>query len=171
MGSLVPIRVSPGPPSNAASRHRAIELQRLYREEFAQVRAQAEKWRNGLAGLLGLITSVNLVKGPDALDKRPDPTRPDPPSRRSNWQRSLLPLSECASPCARRSVCLAARLVHPDTCRDRRRRGPIARVSGRRRETMPPTVRELCPRKRKPWSGLCAGPSPMKSESDPSYDR
>lgn len=75
MGSLVTIRVTPGPPSTPASRHRATELQRLHREEFDRVRAQAEKWRNGLAGLLGLITAVNLIKGPDVLYKLPDPAR------------------------------------------------------------------------------------------------
>lgn len=65
----MPVRVSPGPPSSPAGRRRTEELQRIQQQELDLVRAQAEKWRNGLAGLLGLITVVNIVKGPDMLDK------------------------------------------------------------------------------------------------------
>ncbi|MCZ0978631.1 hypothetical protein O1L60_03680 [Streptomyces diastatochromogenes] len=35
--------------------------------ELARVRAQAENWRNGLAALLGLLTTVGIVKGPDTV--------------------------------------------------------------------------------------------------------
>jgi hypothetical protein len=55
--------VEPGPPGTAASRRRAEELRALDRSQLALVRATAEKWRNGLAALLALITAVSVVKG------------------------------------------------------------------------------------------------------------
>jgi hypothetical protein len=61
------VRVTPGPPSTAASRARAEELQRLRAQELDLVRAQAEKWRNGLAALLLLIATVSVVKGRDSI--------------------------------------------------------------------------------------------------------
>ncbi|MBB4714568.1 hypothetical protein ACIQNT_25570 [Streptomyces luteogriseus] len=36
-------------------------------DELDRVRAQAENWRNGLAALLGLLTAVGVVKGPDTV--------------------------------------------------------------------------------------------------------
>ncbi|MER8031001.1 hypothetical protein ABTZ78_18815 [Streptomyces bauhiniae] len=35
--------------------------------ELDRVRAQAENWRNGLAALLGLLTTVGIIKGPDTV--------------------------------------------------------------------------------------------------------
>ncbi|MER5974319.1 hypothetical protein ABT112_32205 [Streptomyces sp. NPDC002055] len=61
------IRVSPGIPSTPASRLRADEARRLLEDELTRVRAQAESWRNGLAALLALLTSVGVVKGPDQV--------------------------------------------------------------------------------------------------------
>ncbi|MGW8763069.1 hypothetical protein ACWGN5_11290 [Streptomyces sp. NPDC055815] len=61
------VRVTAGTPSTPASRSRAEESRSLLMGELARVRAQAENWRNGLAALLGLLTAVGMVKGPDTL--------------------------------------------------------------------------------------------------------
>ncbi|MFE6058215.1 hypothetical protein [Streptomyces sp. NPDC056431] len=61
------VRVTAGTPSTPASRARAEESRRLLESELTRVRAQAENWRNGLAALLGLLTAVGVVKGPDTL--------------------------------------------------------------------------------------------------------
>ncbi|MEU7963546.1 hypothetical protein AB0D09_08785 [Streptomyces sp. NPDC049097] len=61
------IRVTAGTPSTPASRLHAEETRRLLDGELAQVRSQAENWRNGLAALLALLTSVGVVKGPDTV--------------------------------------------------------------------------------------------------------
>ncbi|WP_369147199.1 hypothetical protein [Streptomyces sp. R44] len=61
------VRVTAGTPSTPASRSRAEESRSLLVGELARVRAQAENWRNGLAALLGLLTAVGIVKGPDTL--------------------------------------------------------------------------------------------------------
>ncbi|KQX55790.1 MULTISPECIES: hypothetical protein [unclassified Streptomyces] len=61
------IRVTAGTPSTPAGRARAEESRGLLEGELARVRAQAENWRNGLAALLGLLTAVGIVKGPDTL--------------------------------------------------------------------------------------------------------
>ncbi|MEU4279348.1 hypothetical protein ACFY8X_16555 [Streptomyces tanashiensis] len=61
------VRVTAGAPSTPASRSRADESRGLLAGELARVRAQAENWRNGLAALLGLLTAVGIVKGPDTL--------------------------------------------------------------------------------------------------------
>ncbi|GGV22090.1 hypothetical protein GCM10010260_72880 [Streptomyces filipinensis] len=61
------IEVRPGRASTPASRARAEESRTLLASELARVRAQAENWRNGLAALLGLLTAVGIVKGPDTI--------------------------------------------------------------------------------------------------------
>ncbi|MEU7259614.1 hypothetical protein AB0B21_27930 [Streptomyces rimosus] len=61
------VRVTAGTPSTPAGRLRAEESRRLLDDELARVRSQAENWRNGLAGLLGLLTAVGIVKGPDTV--------------------------------------------------------------------------------------------------------
>ncbi|MEV7569654.1 hypothetical protein [Streptomyces tanashiensis] len=61
------VRVTAGAPSTPASRAHADESRGLLAGELARVRAQAENWRNGLAALLGLLTAVGIVKGPDTL--------------------------------------------------------------------------------------------------------
>ncbi|CAM5614843.1 hypothetical protein GCM10010222_47130 [Streptomyces tanashiensis] len=61
------VRVTAGAPSTPASRSRADASRGLLAGELARVRAQAENWRNGLAALLGLLTAVGIVKGPDTL--------------------------------------------------------------------------------------------------------
>ncbi|MDV9188689.1 hypothetical protein R6L23_10755 [Streptomyces sp. SR27] len=61
------VRVTAGTPSTSASRARADESRGLLEGELVRVRAQAENWRNGLAALLGLLTAVGIVKGPDTL--------------------------------------------------------------------------------------------------------
>ncbi|MGW1513591.1 hypothetical protein [Streptomyces sp. NPDC002394] len=61
------VRVTAGAPSTPASRSRADESRGLLAGELARVRAQAENCRNGLAALLGLLTAVGIVKGPDTL--------------------------------------------------------------------------------------------------------
>ncbi|MGW5277534.1 hypothetical protein ACWEQP_34430 [Streptomyces sp. NPDC004044] len=61
------VRVTAGTPSTPASRQRADESRRLLDDELARTRAQAENWRNGLAGLLGLLTTVGIIKGPNTV--------------------------------------------------------------------------------------------------------
>jgi hypothetical protein len=53
--------------STAVSRERAEQVQALRAQELDLVRAQAEKWRNGLASLLVLITAVSVVKGRESI--------------------------------------------------------------------------------------------------------
>ncbi|MEV8591042.1 hypothetical protein AB0424_29290 [Streptomyces sp. NPDC051180] len=61
------IDVTPGRASTPASRAHAEESRTLLASELTRVRAQAENWRNGLAALLGLLTAVGIVKGPDTI--------------------------------------------------------------------------------------------------------
>ena len=67
--------VEPGPPSTAASRRRAEELRALDRAQLQLVRDTAEKWRNGLAALLALITAVGVVKGRGTIDDLAQPAK------------------------------------------------------------------------------------------------
>jgi len=67
--------VEPGPPGTAASRRRAEELRALDRSQLALVRATAEKWRNGLAALLALITAVGVVKGKGTVEDLAQPAK------------------------------------------------------------------------------------------------
>lgn len=60
-------QVRPGPAGTAESRRHAEEVQALLRSEVTRVRHQAEQWRNGLAALLTLITTVSVVKGRDSI--------------------------------------------------------------------------------------------------------
>ena len=64
---VMPI-VTPGPPGTAETRRRAEELRDLDRTQLDRIRATAEKWRNGLVVLTGLITTVGVVKGRDSLE-------------------------------------------------------------------------------------------------------
>lgn len=46
--------------------------QRAQQAEFEQldaVRARAEQWRNGLAGLTALLTTVTIIQGPETIAK------------------------------------------------------------------------------------------------------
>ena len=47
------------------------ELATLEQTQLDRVRAAAEGWRNGQAALLGLIATVSVVKGPDAINDLP----------------------------------------------------------------------------------------------------
>ncbi len=67
----VTVRIRPGPASTASSRDRTRQLQELRRTELTRVRTAAENWRNGLAALLALITTVSVVKGRAAIDQLP----------------------------------------------------------------------------------------------------
>lgn len=58
------VEISPGPPATPEGRRRAEELQRLRQGELDAVRAQADRWRSGLAGLVGIVTVVAAVWGP-----------------------------------------------------------------------------------------------------------
>ncbi len=67
--------VEPGPPGTAASRRRAEELRALDRSQLSLVRATAEKWRNGLAALVALITTVGVVKGSGTVEDLAQPAK------------------------------------------------------------------------------------------------
>jgi hypothetical protein len=56
-------KVTPGPPATPGDLEHARELQELQRGELEAVRAQAEKWRTGLGGLVGLATVIAGVRG------------------------------------------------------------------------------------------------------------
>ncbi len=45
----------------------ALALQAISLDDLERVRKSAENWRNGLTGLLGLITTVSVVKGRDTF--------------------------------------------------------------------------------------------------------
>lgn len=65
--SPVPIRVEAGPPSTPQSRLLAEEKRRQVTDELTQLRAQAEQWRNGLAGITALFTTAGLFTGQSAV--------------------------------------------------------------------------------------------------------
>lgn len=69
------LTVEPGPPGTPATRRRAEELRALDRGQLDRVRATAEKWRDGLAVLLGLIAVVGVVKGREDVQELDDPAR------------------------------------------------------------------------------------------------
>lgn len=59
----------PPPPislSGIARKRFAQRAQSLQLSQLADARANAEKWRNGLLGLTGLLTAVAILKGRDA---------------------------------------------------------------------------------------------------------
>jgi hypothetical protein len=59
------VRVLPG--RRPADPVMAREARRLDQTELERVRKTAENWRTGLAGLLGLIATVSVVKGRDTI--------------------------------------------------------------------------------------------------------
>jgi hypothetical protein len=59
----MPIRIEAGPPSTPQSRLLAEEKRQQIPDELARVRAQAEQWRNGLAGITALFTAAGLFSG------------------------------------------------------------------------------------------------------------
>jgi hypothetical protein len=71
LGAAVTVRVQAGPVGTALTRRRAEELQELRRTELDRIRTAAEKWRNGLAALLALITTIGVVKGQDTIADLP----------------------------------------------------------------------------------------------------
>lgn len=71
----MPVTVKPGPASTPASRRRAEELRALDRGQLDRVRATAEKWRDGLAVLLGLVAAVSVVKGRESIQDIAEPAR------------------------------------------------------------------------------------------------
>lgn len=56
-----------GPPDPADAADRA----KLAEDELADTRKAAEGWRNGLAGLIALVTTVSVVKGPETIEGLP----------------------------------------------------------------------------------------------------
>lgn len=61
------VRVRGGGASTALSRARAEQVQELQRTELENVREHALNWRNGLVGVIGLVTAVSVVKGRDTI--------------------------------------------------------------------------------------------------------
>ena len=56
-----------GSPATSQQRREAQELDKLDTSELDRVRAAADKWKTGLAGLLALIATVSVVKGRDSF--------------------------------------------------------------------------------------------------------
>ncbi|HEX5407112.1 MAG TPA: hypothetical protein VFX16_32955 [Pseudonocardiaceae bacterium] len=61
------VRVTPGPPAGPDDLARATEIQELRAGELDAVRAQADKWRTGLGGLIGLATVIAAIRGVGGL--------------------------------------------------------------------------------------------------------
>jgi hypothetical protein len=57
----------PGPVPTPSSRDAAEQGQQLAASQLADVRKSAESWRNGLLAVLGLTTTVLVVKGRDSF--------------------------------------------------------------------------------------------------------
>jgi hypothetical protein len=63
MGELMPITVTPGDVPDDVDKARADMLQVWRAGELASIRAAGEKWQAGLAALLGLVTTILVIKG------------------------------------------------------------------------------------------------------------
>ncbi|WP_298462590.1 hypothetical protein [uncultured Cellulomonas sp.] len=61
------VRVAPGAAGTAASRARAEHAQEQQDRELELLRQHAANWRNGLVGLVGLITGAGLIKGRESI--------------------------------------------------------------------------------------------------------
>lgn len=67
-------RIAPAaglPSPDAAAEDAAFEA--LAAEQLANTRKAAENWRTGLAGLLGLLTTLSLFKAPTSIGDLPTP--------------------------------------------------------------------------------------------------
>ena len=62
----VTVTVKDRPPSEVERREQE-EIAKLFATRLDRARKAAEGWRAGQAALLGLITTVSVVKGPDAV--------------------------------------------------------------------------------------------------------
>ncbi|MFC4561042.1 hypothetical protein ACFO4E_04145 [Nocardiopsis mangrovi] len=57
------VRVEPGSQGSPSQRHLAEELQRRHTDELNSVREQADKWRQGLSGIIGITTIIAAAGG------------------------------------------------------------------------------------------------------------
>jgi heme A synthase len=64
----MPIIVTPGPAPTAEQLKAAKRLSALAESTLPRTRAVAEKWRNGLAALIGVVAASTVVKGRSSLD-------------------------------------------------------------------------------------------------------
>jgi hypothetical protein len=74
----------------------ARRLAELARETLLRTRESAEKWRNGVLGMIGIIAAVTLLKGPASLNTMP-----------SGWKVAVLCLAAGAVGAAILSLMLA----------------------------------------------------------------
>lgn len=65
--SPAPVQLAAGRPATGDDLREMAELDTLDESELARVRAAADKWKTGLAALLGLIATVSVVKGRDSF--------------------------------------------------------------------------------------------------------
>jgi hypothetical protein len=70
-----PRRVKLGRGRGPADPDEEARLNKLAETQLERVRKAAEGWRNGLAGLLGLIAIVSVVKGRDTITELPHATQ------------------------------------------------------------------------------------------------
>jgi hypothetical protein len=63
----VGVKVTPGPVAQAAERSLIEAVLVRTSEELREVRAASAGWRTALAAMLGLVTTVSLVKGRDSV--------------------------------------------------------------------------------------------------------
>lgn len=65
----MPITVTPGDVPDDVDKARAELLQRWRAGELAGIRAAGEKWQAGLAALLGLVTTILVIKGRESTEQ------------------------------------------------------------------------------------------------------
>jgi hypothetical protein len=61
------VKLAAGCPATGADLQELHDLETLDESELARVRAAADKWKTGLAALLGLVATVSVVKGRDSF--------------------------------------------------------------------------------------------------------
>lgn len=59
----------PHRPTTVEGERASAEVTEAVGDQLKSTRATAESWQKGLAGLLGVVTSILLLKGPDSIDK------------------------------------------------------------------------------------------------------
>lgn len=65
--SPAPVKLAAGRPATDEDLRELADLDTLEESELARIRAAADKWKTGLALLLGLLATVSVVKGRDSF--------------------------------------------------------------------------------------------------------